>query len=63
MNGIKYLQVVICAGCNQFRFWGALVTGFISYFSYLAVHKLVLKMKSKNILFVELQLQITIFSF
>ena len=38
-------KVVICAGCNQFRYWGALIVGISGYFVFLSVRKVIRRLK------------------
>ena len=41
-------QVVICAGCDQYRPWGSLLVGITGYLCYALIKMLVQKLKSKN---------------
>ena len=40
------VQITICAGCNQYQKWAALVVGILSYFVYLIAQKIIKFAKS-----------------
>lgn len=45
-NGSLVGMITICAGCNQYRYWGALIVGIIGYFFFLSTRRILRKFKS-----------------
>ena len=41
---------MICAGCNQYRYWGAFIVGISGYFIFLSVRKIIRKLKIDDVL-------------
>ncbi|XP_046449850.1 putative ammonium transporter 1 [Daphnia pulex] len=42
LNGSFIGMITICAGCNQYQNWTALIVGFLSYFVYLIAQKIII---------------------
>ena len=45
LNGVLTGIVAVCAGCNQYALWGALIVGSFGGMAYVAIHMLMEKCK------------------
>ena len=55
LNGALVGVVAICAGCDKYYIWSALVIGFFAALTYMGISKLMLILKLDDPLFVKLR--------